>query len=1006
MRLLPIASALQCVDGSRSPFVVKNTCPTASAPSPLPPALPSPSNSPLRPLQLLTLTLVSWIAVITGCAKKLPQTETALPAQISFNEHVRPIFTQHCTACHGGVKNAGGVSFIYQKTALGKSQSGKSIIVPGSPAQSEVIRRITSSIPEERMPPAAHGEPLAPREIAILKTWINQGATWEEHWAYQAPVAPAIPSPADSDWAANEIDQFVLAAMESHDLSPNPEASKARLLRRLALDLTGLPPSLAEVRRFEADDSLTAYAAEVDRLLASRSFGERWASPWLDLARYADTKGYERDSSRDIWGYRDWVIRALNEDMPFDEFTIKQIAGDLQPNPSFDDLVATAFHRNSKTNVEGGTDDEEYRVAAVMDRVSTTWQTWMGTTFSCVQCHSHPYDPFPHESYYEFLAYFDNSMDHNLGDEYPTINYAIDPAERESAFSLQKEIRALRTAYVEPFQALSQSSEWTPLTYLSATSTQGVVFSIERDALGTEILQTGPNAPKGTVHTIIAQRPGASVQALRIDAPMLDKTSVEKPGDPFTLSHFEAFLQDAGGAETPIDFERIISDDANPRLWPELSLVAKNSSGWSTYPKQHYPRWAVFIPSAPLEIPSGSTLKFVIHNQAGHDGGQQPVMRRFHFSASNDPSWPPLSQSDAIAHNAARRETLTAQLDEMDLSSVPVMAERRPDYARISNVFVRGDWLERDEQVFPAIPALLKSKTVPAPSNRLELARWIVAPDNPLTARFTANRIWAQLMGRGIVETIEDFGTPGTPPTHPELLDHLALQFRGPLQWSRKALIREIVLTSTYRQSAKVVPAHAAIDPRNTWLSRAPQKRLTAEMTRDNALKISGLLTSKMYGPPVMPPQPDGVWRTVYNDDQWINAENDDRYRRAIYTYWKRSNPYPSFITFDALSRDTCVPRRIETNTPLQALVTLNDPVYFECAANLARLAMNNGSDSPAEWIKTAYAEALLTDISPADLESLLKLYKTFVAEPDNTPESALTYVNNAILNLDAFLTR
>ncbi len=947
------------------------------------------------------------VLLTSGCGKPTTETETTLPAQISFNEHVRPIFTQNCTACHGGVKNAGGVSFIYQETALGTAQSGKRIIVPGKPAESELYQRIISQNPEERMPPLAHGEALPARDIAILETWIKQGAPWEEHWAYQMPVAPVIPQPAQTDWPRSDIDRFVLAGMEAHGLTPNPAADKARLLRRVSLDLTGLPPSLAEVQEFEASASPTAYAEAVDRLLNSPQFGERWASPWLDLARYADTKGYERDPGRDIWGYRDWVIRAINADMPFDEFTLKQLAGDLTENPTLEDYVATAFHRNTKTNVEGGTDDEEYRLSAVMDRVSTTWQTWMGTTFACVQCHSHPYDPFPHESYYEFLAYFDNTRDHDLKEEYPVIDYAIDPSVRSRLFEIQQTLTTLRADYVRPFQSLSATTTWTPLRYQSATATQGVTIAVERDAQGREVLQTGPNAPRNTVHTIVARSPQSTLQALRIDAPMLDGATVEKPGDPFILSHLAATWRNAAGEETPLTFARVISDETQPRLWPELSLDPKNNNGWSTYPKQHYPHWAVFVPTAPFALSGPGTLEFVIQNKGGHDGSQQPVLRRFQFSVSDDPAWAELSHSDTTAQRVAQRLALEAERDDIKRSSVPVMAERPAEFARISNVFTRGDWLSRDAQVQPAVPKLLRGTRSPPVRDRRELAEWIVSPENPLTARFTANRIWAQLFGRGIVETIEDFGSPGIPPTHPELLDYLGLQFQGPLQWSRKALIRELVLTATYRQSSVVTPLQSEKDPRNTWLSRAPAKRLTAEMTRDNALKISGLLSSKMFGPPVMPVQPEGVWRSVYNKEDWVTSAGEDRYRRAVYTFWKRSNPYPSFITFDAPSRDTCSPRRLDTNTPLQALVTLNDPVYFECAQNLAKLAMNSApAASPEAWISRAYTEALLEPPPVADLRALVTLYQSFASAPEATPEAALTLVCNAILNLDRFLTR
>ncbi|MDQ8197054.1 PSD1 and planctomycete cytochrome C domain-containing protein [Pelagicoccus enzymogenes] len=944
------------------------------------------------------------IAFLSSCSSN----EESLPfeGQVTFNEHVRPILTQNCTACHGGVKAAGGVSFIYRDTALGKAESGKQIIVPGSPNQSELMRRVTTEVLEDRMPPAGHGEALGLDDIAILEKWIREGAEWEEHWSYVAPVEQEIPLQQATDWAAGDIDRFVLAKLEEQGLSPNPEADKPELLRRVSLDLIGLPPSLEELDAFENDGSSDAYEKVVDRLLASPHFGERWATPWLDLARYADSKGYERDLHREIWGYRDWVVRSINEDMPFDTFTVAQIAGDLLPEPSLDDWVATGFHRNSKTNVEGGTDDEEFRIVSVMDRVSTTWQAWMGTTFSCVQCHSHPYDPFPHESYYEFMAYFNNTQDHDLKDEYPTIEYAIEEANRQRLFELGKKVEAVSEEYVGPFQNLSENVEWAPMSYASATGTQGVVFSIEREMQGREVLQLGPNAPKGTVHTVIAKSDLPLLEALRIDVPMQEGTSVEEPGDPFVLSFIEVSVIRAGGEKESVAFERVISDEANPRLWPELSLKEKGGEGWAAYPKQHYPRWAVFVPEAPMKLAKGDKLEVILRNDYGHDGAHMPVMRRFRFSLSDDVRWSELSRSSEIVSLTQQRGELLEELEGIERSSVPIQRERSSGYERITRVFDRGDWTVLGERVEPDVPALMKSGLGETPKDRLELARWIVSPQNPLTARVAVNRFWEQLFGRGIVETLEDFGSPGTPPSHPELLDYLALRFEGDLSWSRKALIREIVLSSTYRQSSSISEEGMQKDPLNVWLSRAPRKRLTAEMARDAALSVSGLLSEKMYGPPVMPLQPDGVWRTVYDQKTWETSEGEDRYRRAVYTYWKRSSPYPSFITFDAPSRDFCSPRRINTNTPLQALVSLNDPVYFECAEALAKQALALHEGSVAEGIEWACKRVLLADVSDADLQSLLALYEDSLESGNERQELAMTYVCSALLNLDEYLTR
>lgn len=990
------------------------------------------------------------LLLLPACSRQSPDTAatlaTAAPEQISFNQHIRPILVENCHACHGGVKKAGEVSFIYQEEALGYGESGKRVITPGQPEASELFRRITSADPEVRMPPADHGDALSPEQIGNIEKWIRQGAQWEEHWAYQLPQPPKLPTTADTSWPRNDIDRFTLAKMEEQGLQPNPPQDPARLLRRLSLDLIGLPPTVEEMKAFLSDDSANAYAKQVDRLLASPCFGERWATPWLDLARYGDSKGFERDQHRDIWAYRDWVIQVLNDDLPFDQFTIAQIAGDLVSEPALDDLIATGFHRNTKTNLEGGTDDEEYRVAAVLDRVNTTWQAFMGTSFGCVQCHSHPYDPLPHESYYQFAAYFNNTADHDTREDYPRIKYAHDPTQRDLLYEKQLELSRVLQDYHRPFHQLSLATDWSPLTYSEATSTRGVVIHLESDEQGREVLQTGPNTPKGAVHTIVTQPPAPNhpgidapqngkstsnsqpsyrepgkensgapaisrLTALRIDALMQKGKSVANPGDPFIVTHIELRLLTKDGQTETICLGRAFSDEAEPYNWPQDSLDPQKRSGWSAYPKQHYPRWVVFLPKHPVDLPPEAQLQIVLRHEAGHDGAQQPVLRRFRLSIDDSPKWTELNHSPATAELLAQRQTLLEEIEATEGTRMPIMQERSDDFARVTNLFIRGDWLNKGERVQPEIPPVFRQAADQEIADRLELARWMVSPENPLTARFAVNRFWQQLFGRGIVFTLEDFGSAGQPPSHPELIDYLALRFQNELGWSVKALLREIVLSATYQQSAIASREKRQADPENIYLSYGPRLRLTAEMIRDNALRASGLLSDKMFGPSVMPPQPDGVWRTARNRQEWENAEGEDRYRRAVYTYWKRSSPYPSFLTFDASTRELCDPRRTPTNTPLQALVTLNDPVYVECAENLAALSMAHGGEQPEDWIRHAYKRALLAPPSEPDLASLLKLYQQAHAEypsNDDTPpeQYAMTLVASALLNLDAFLTK
>ncbi len=897
------------------------------------------------------------------------------------------------------------MSFIYSEDVLSRSDSGKIVVTPGSPGESEMFRRISSTNELERMPPVAHGDALAPREIAIIERWISDGAQWEEHWAYEPEVLhPVEVSDELADWGQNEIDAYVLSAMHAKGLKPNAEEDHPRLLRRLSLDLIGLPPTWDEVQEFAADTSAEAYAAQVDRLLARPEFGERWAAPWLDLARYADTKGFERDPGRDAWPWRDWVIDALNKDMPFDEFTRQQLAGDQSENPSLADLVATGFHRNTKTNVEGGSDDEEFRIAAVMDRVNTTWQAWMGTSFSCVQCHSHPYDPIPHESYYSFMAMFDNDWDHDMGNEYPTVGYALNPSEREEAFALQRQITELGRAYQEQFRQLAEEVEWAPVDFLSATSTRGVTFAIERDVDGSEILQTGPNVPKDVLHTVQATSEKQVLTALRIDALMAPDASVEKPGHPFVVSYIEGRLIPEEGEPSEIKFHRMIPDEFGHADWPENSLDKEDRNGWSAYPKQHYDRWAALVPKAPVEIPEGAKLELLIHNQRHHDGAAQPVLRRFQISISDDDRWTSTSANSVVVDVAAHRDSAVAALGELEMAAQPVLRSRNPEFSRVTNFFIRGNWRTRGDRMEPGVPPIFEPSNGPAVDSRSHVAEWLVSDENPLTSRFTVNRHWEQLFGRGLLENLEDFGSASPPPSHPELLDYLAIQFRGEWGWSVKRLLREIVMTATYRQSA-VTPAEAAeTDSRNLWLSRGPRNRLSAEMIRDNALQVAGLLSSKMYGPPVMPVQPDGVWRSPYNNAKWVTSEGEDQYRRAVYTFWKRTVPYPSILTFDAPSRDVCVPRRIGTNTPLQALVMLNDPVYWEAAGVLAENARLNNGDAPEEQIEYAFRQALLREPDELELGDLVELHDQLLADDADAPALQLTM--NAILNLDDFLTK
>lgn len=774
---------------------------------------------------------------------------------VSFNADVRPILNDNCLACHGGVRQAGGFSLLFPEEAVRANESGVPAYVPGDPAASELIRRVQHSDPEERMPldhPA-----LSDEEIDILEKWIAQGAEWETHWAYQSQADVDPPTVKQRRWVKNGIDAFVLKELEAKNLKPAGEASCTTLMRRVSLDLTGLPPEPADVDAFCADITPDAYEKIVDNLLASPRFGERWAAMWLDLARYADSKGYEKDGPRSIWMYRDWVINAFNRDLPFDQFTIEQIAGDLLTSPTEAQLIATAFHRNTMNNDEGGTDDEEFRMASVIDRTNTTWEVWMGTTMACVQCHSHPYDPFTQKEYYEFLSFFNNTADRDTPDEYPTL--------RTYADSNRVEVEAL-TAWL----AKAQESDF-------------------------------------EAHQGLGERVDSLLQ-------------------PYTSREAR---------------EALVTS-------PEVSQEFK-----------------------------------------------EKVERLFSVKP---------------------------------LAKTPIFQELQGVDRRQTHVLDRGNFLEPTEEVQSDVPQVMPALPAGATPNRLTLARWIVSDENPLTARVITNRYWEQIFGVGIIETVEDFGTQGLEASHPELLDWLAQQFIHEHNWSVKSLLKQIVMSATYRQAYDGDARKLDIDPNNRFFSRGARIRLSAEQIRDQALDVGDLLSEKMFGPSVYPYQPEGIWNAPYSSMKWEISEGEDRYRRGLYTYWRRSAPYPSMMTFDSPSREFCVSRRISTNTPLQALVTLNDPVFVEAAGGLAtRVLAVERADLDKKLI-LAFKFALMREPQPAELTTLRALYKdayfefeeqqqtdSAVVAEESGPEvmseeeldaAALKVVANAIMNLDEFIMK
>lgn len=926
---------------------------------------------------------------------------------IDFNRDIRPLLAQHCTACHGGVKAAGDLSFIYRDRAL-------AAIEPGDPDHSEMIRRIRSTDPDEMMPKPGHGRPLTNDEISKLSQWIQEGASWSDTWSSVLPTEPATPTIKQVEWPWTDADRFVLAALENQSLAPSSAATDAEWFRRVSLDLIGLPPSWDRWQQFQ-DESLkdpkTARQRYVDELLASKHFGERWAAMWLDLARYSDTFGFEKDPHRDIWQWRDWVIQAFNQDMPYDQFTIKQLAGDLLDNPDPGDLIATAFHRNTQNNTEGGTDDEEFRLMAVMDRVNTTWVAWQATTFGCVRCHSHPYEPYPHESYYRFLAIFNNTDDCDQNDDYPHTRVAQDPTLQTNIVETEKSIRQQREALNDAGIELAETVlDWQALVPEELQSSGGQL-SVTDDG---RIVASG-TLPVGVSYQItVPTRPFTALR-LRILPDSNDPTHWPERGA--VLSQITASWVLPDGQRQPIGIREVIADTIDGPYDPKSSLE-DDSAGFGGYPVLRGPRWCILVTEEQTVPPAGAKLELTLKQSAASNSGTQAcTLRNFTIETSNAHLWTQFVTAPSRLTQWQDWKQKVDTLTAIPVTQVPTMRELSDAGRRSTRIFVRGNIASKGEEVQPGLPDLFHFEAPQGrPMNRLDLARWLVSDDNPLAARVLANRLWAELFGRGIVETLEDFGTSGTPPTHPELLDHLALRLSRTHHWSMKSFLRELVLSATYGQASQGTPESWTRDPQNRLYSRGPRVRLSAEMIRDQSLVISGLFAPKQFGPPVFPPQPEGVWSTVYSGAQWSTSTGEDRYRRAIYTYCRRTSGYPGLLAFDAPSRDVCAARRIPTNTPLQALVTLNDPAFIEMAQAFAK-RMHDHPGSVPEKLTYGYRQLLLEDPPAKTLAILEQLYQQALDEYHAAPSeaakladspelAALILVANTLLNLDAALVR
>lgn len=988
---------------------------------------------------------------------------TRANAGLQFNRDIRPILANHCFSCHGPDHKRAGLDLQRPESAFKPLKSGTPAIVPGNSAASRLLAKVTAEDEDERMPPRAKGRRLHASEIAKLREWIDAGAPWETHWAYQKPERTRPPRVKHGGWVRNDIDRFILTRLKRETMNPAPEAAPATLLRRVYLDLIGLPPTPDEVLAFDQSairNPQSAIEEVVDRLLESRHYGEHQARYWLDQARYADSNGYEKDERRSLWPYRDWVIDAFNRDLPFDQFTLEQLAGDLLPNATQEQRIATGFHRNTMVNSEGGADDEEFRVAAVVDRVNTTMDVWMGTTMGCVQCHNHKYDPFTHAEYYQLFAFFNNTEDRGI--KVNAVLPVLDASDRPRWDTLEAELAALRKALDTPpprlaegqaqweAQGAGKDTAWKVLDIVEAKSDSGTKLTTQKDG---SLLATGP-IPEGDTYTLTVKTDLTGITAFRLEVlpdPSLPAKGPGRADGEFVLVEFKVEAAPKGAKRQAIRLHNPSSDISIVHNPVEGALDDNPRTGWGIAPQVGQPHVAVFETAREVGVSGGTVLTFTLDQTQG----EQNTIGRLRLSATTAPQPVRAAHSAAMATilctprgqrtpdhlqelaayyrsfapelNETRERIVALRNAQAALEKVTTLVMRELPQPRPTHVLLRGNHQRPGDRVQPGVPAIWHPFPDTAPRDRLGLARWLIHPDNPLVGRVVMNRLWARYFGQGLVETSEDFGARGELPSHPELLDWLATELQE-RKWSMKAMHRLIVTSATYRQSSRLAPELRERDPSNRLLARGPRLRLDAEVVRDNALAVSGLLNRRIGGPSVFPHQPDGIWNNPYSLETWQTDTDGNQHRRGLYAYWRRTAPYASFTTFDAPSRETTCDRRPRSNTPLQALTVLNDKAFVECAVALGRRMLSEAKGSDRDRASYGFRLCLSRGPSAAELDHLVALYqdslKSFrkdtaaaqallkegaaksAKETDAAEWAAWTAVANVLLNLDEMLTK
>ncbi|WP_442484814.1 PSD1 and planctomycete cytochrome C domain-containing protein [Aeoliella sp. SH292] len=995
------------------------------------------------------LTLVGCLAVVGAASGE---------TRIDYNRQIRPLLSDRCFQCHGPdeATREAGLRLDDREAATSETDSGITAIVPGNVDESEFVARIATSDHGLLMPPAESGKSLNAEEIALLKQWISEGAEYQPHWAFIAPKAIEPPAVSKPEWPRGPIDQFILAKLESEKLTPSPEADRVTLLRRVTLDLTGLPPTPEEVEAYIADESPEAYERLVDRLLASPHYGEHMARYWLDAVRYGDTHGLHLDNYREMWPYRDWVVRAMNSNVPWDRFTLMQIAGDMLPEATLDDQIASGFNRCHVTTNEGGSITEEVHIRNVVDRVSTTGSVFLGLTMGCAVCHDHKFDPISARDFYSMSAYFNNmdgpALDENRADPAPTIK-APTPEQSQKLDELRDELAIARIELSKPRAEVdSQQAIWEDETRKALASGElapvvaGSWHSIGPFRSDYRYLASRKHGPEGKPVDLTKPLKDSDDVLLHwqprpewVDGEVHDDlhqvTSATFLYREFETNHAQTITAGFGfddGAKVYLNGKLIYSkhglravkpDDEKLKLKlkkgkNELLIKVSNAQGTSgfcfTMPKE--------ADGLPAEVIAALNVS------EGERTDEQRARLRQHYRM--------------LVCDAEEIESLTANIDRLDReiveleSAIPttlVMKERAdplPAY-----LLLRGDYASPDKELGPlprAVPSFLPPLPEGASNDRLGFGKWLVSPEHPLMARVTVNRFWQQFFGTGIVETAEDFGSQGAWPSHPELLDWLAVDFREH-GWDVKRLVKQLVMSSTYRQSSVTSEELQTRDPRNRLLARGPRYRMDAEVIRDQALAVSGLLVDRLGGPGVKPPQPDGLWEAVaYSGSNTrffvADTEHEKVHRRSLYTFWKRTSPPPQLTTLDAPSRESCVVRRERTNTPLAALLLLNDPQYVEAARALAERSMLEAAGSADQIAARMLRLAVMREPTGAETERLVGVYQASLDRYQNDSEAASkllaigvappsdeldraelaawTLVANVVLNLDELVTK